>query len=137
MYELVSLLMNGLTIGFIVFQVGLNTPVIFTKLSPESASPVLRAIFPRFFLSIFIFSFISFASLYLASLKGLLVYNSITTIILSGVCYFLIPATNRARDEANDRLFSIYHNISVFSTIFILAINIISFFSYQDCANYT
>ena len=137
MYELVSLLMNGLTIGFIVFQVGLNTPVIFTKLSPENASPVLRAIFPRFFLSIFIFSFISFVSLYLTSLKGLLVYNSITTIILSGVCYFLIPATNRARDKGNDWLFSIYHNISVFSTVFILAINIISFFSYQNFANYT
>mgnify|MGYP007000173746 len=58
-------------------------------------------------------------------------YNSITTVILSGVCYFLIPATNNARDAGNDRLFSIYHNISVFSTVLILIINLISFLNYQ------
>ena len=53
MYEL-ALLATGLTIGFILFQVGINTSVIFTKLSPENASVVLRTIFPRFF-SIFSF----------------------------------------------------------------------------------
>ena len=55
----------------------------------------------------------------------------LVAIILAGVCYFLIPATNNARDAGNDRLFSIYHNISVFSTVLILIINLISFFSYQ------
>ena len=130
MYELVSLLATGLTIGFILFQVGINTSVIFTKLSPESASVVLRTIFPRFFLSIFFFSLVSFISSYLSKNEGFAVIISVATVVLAGTCYFLIPATNNARDTGNERLFSIYHNISVFSTLLILVINLISFFSY-------
>ena len=131
MHELVSLIANGLIVGFIIFQVGINTMVIFTKLNAENASVVLRAIFPRFFLSIFFFSLISFISLYLSKNEGFVIFVSVATVILAGVCYFLIPATNNARDVGNNRLFSIYHNISVFSTVLILIINIISFFSYQ------
>ena len=131
MYESISLLATGLTIGFIIFQVGINTSVIFTKLSPESASVVLRTIFPRFFISIFFFSLVSFISLYFSENEGFVVSISIATVILAGTCYFLIPATNNARDTGNERLFSIYHNISVFSTLLILIINLISFFSYQ------
>ena len=131
MYELVSLLATGLTIGFILFQVGINTSVIFTKLSPENASAVLRTIFPRFFLSIFFFSLVSFISLYLSKNEGFAVIISVATIIISSVCYFLIPVTNNARDAGNNRLFSFYHNISVFSTVLILIINLISFFSYH------
>ena len=131
MYEIVSLFANGLIIGFIIFQVGINTSIIFTKLNAENASVVLRAIFPRFFLSIFFFSLISFISLYLSKNEEFVIIISVVTVILAGVCYFLIPATNNARDVGNNRLFSIYHNISVFSTVIILIINIVSFFSYQ------
>ena len=131
MYELVSLLATGLSIGFILFQVGINTSVIFTKLSPENASVVLRTIFPRFFLSIFFFSLVSFISLYLSKNEGFAVIISVTTAIIASVCYFLIPFTNNARDAGNNRLFSIYHSISVFSTVLILIINLISFFIYH------
>ena len=130
MYDSISLLATGLTIGFIIFQVGINTSVIFTKLSPESASVVLRTIFPRFFLSIFFFSLVSLISLYFSENEGFVVSISIATVVLAGTCYFLIPATNNARDTGNERLFSIYHNISVFSTLLFLVINLISFFSY-------
>ena len=131
MLLLAPLLLTGIIIGFILFQVGVNTSVIFTKLSPENASVVLRTIFPRFFLSIFFFSFISFVVLMSINSKGMIYYSSVTTVILSGICYFLIPATNNARDAGNDRLFSFYHNISVFSTVLILIINLISFLNYQ------
>ena len=131
MHELISLLANSLIVGFITFQVVINTAIIFTKLDAENASVVLRAIFPKFFLTIFVLSFISFISLYLSSNKGLVLNLSAITIILAGICFFIIPATNDARDMGNDRLFSIYHNISVFSTLIILVINLISFFSYQ------
>ena len=131
MYELVSLLATGLTIGFILFQVGINTSVIFTKLSPKNASVVLRTIFPRFFLSIFFFSLVSFISLYLSKDEGFAVIISVATAIIASVCYFLIPFTNNARDAGNNKLFSFYHNISVFSTVLILIINLISFFSYH------
>jgi len=130
-YYSLSLLATSFIIGFILFQVGLNTSVIFTKLNPENASVVLRSIFPRFFISIFAFSLISFVSLLLASIDGLVFYISIATILLSGACYFIIPATNNARDNGDDRLFSVYHNLSVFSTLTMLVINLISFFSYN------
>ena len=135
MHELVSLLATGLTIGFILFQIAINTSVIFSKLSPENASAVLRTIFPRFFLSIFFFSLVSFISLYLSKNEGFAVIISVATIIIASVCYFLIPVTNNARDAGNNRLFSIYHNISVFSTLIMLVVNIISFFSYQVISN--
>ena len=131
MYYSLSLLATSFIIGFIIFQVGLNTSVIFTKLNPENASVVLRSIFPRFFMSIFAFSLISFVSLLLASIDGLVFYISTATILLSGACYFIIPATNNARDNGNDRLFSVYHNLSVVSTLTMLVINLISFFSYN------
>ena len=131
MYEIISLLANGIIIGFILFQVVINTSVIFTKLSPENASVVLRSIFPKFFLSIFFFALVSTISSSLSKNVGLVLIFSAATIILAGVCYFLIPSTNNARDAGNNRLFSIYHNISVFSTVLILIVNIISFFSYQ------
>ena len=131
MYYSLSLLATSFIIGFILFQIGLNTSVIFTKLNPENASVVLRSIFPRFFMSIFAFSLISFVSLLLANIDGLVFYISIATILLSGACYFIIPATNNARDNGNDRLFSVYHNLSVFSTLTMLVINLISFFSYH------
>ena len=69
--------------------------------------------------------------MYLSKNVGFVVNVSVATVILAGVCYFLIPATNNARDAGKDRLFSIYHNVSVFSTMLILIINLISFFSYQ------
>ena len=131
MYYSLSLLATSFIIGFIIFQVELNTSVIFTKLNPENASVVLRSIFPRFFMSIFAFSLISFVSLLLASIDGLVFYISTATILLSGACYFIIPATNNARDNGNDRLFSVYHNLSVVSTLTMLVINLISFFSYN------
>ena len=131
MYYSLSLLATSFIIGFILFQVGLNTSVILTKLNPENASVVLRSIFPRFFMSIFAFSLISFVSLLLASIDGLVFYISTATILLSGACYFIIPATNNARDNGNDRLFSVYHNLSVVSTLTMLVINLISFFSYN------
>ena len=126
MPELLSSLANGLIIGFILFQIGINTPIILTKLTPESAIIVLRTIFPRFFLSIFFFSFISFISLFMSTLTGLVVNISIVTIILASVCYPIIPATNNAKDAGNDGLYSFYHNISVFSTMIFLAVNLIS-----------
>ena len=101
MHELISLLANGLIVGFITFQVVINTAIIFTKLDAENASVVLRAIFPKFFLTIFAFSAISFMSLYLSSNKGLLLNLSAMTIILAGACFFIIPATNDARDRGN------------------------------------
>ena len=126
----VSILFNAIIIGFILFQVSLNAPIIFSTLSPESAGPLLRAIFPRFFLFILVFSFFSLFLLFLAkSNSGLQVLCNSITVCISGICYILIPYTNKARDEGNDRLFSLYHSLSVLFTLSMLALNITAFFN--------
>ena len=125
-----SILFNAIIVGFILFQVSLNVPVIFATLPPENASPFLRAIFPRFFIFIFTFSFLALFLLFLSNNRNnvQIVCNSIN-VCMSGICYILIPYTNKARDEGNDKLFSLYHNLSVLFTLSMLALNITAFFN--------
>jgi hypothetical protein len=40
------------------------------------------------------------------------------------VCYVIIPATNRATDEDNKKLFNILHKMSVYLTVAMLLLNI-------------
>jgi len=40
------------------------------------------------------------------------------------VCYAIIPATNRATDEGNQKLFNILHKTSVYLTVIMLLMNI-------------
>ncbi len=44
------------------------------------------------------------------------------------LCYFIVPATNRARDSGNQKRFSLLHTLSVVSTIAVLLINLLWIF---------
>jgi hypothetical protein len=46
------------------------------------------------------------------------------TTLFALICYLIIPATNRATDEGNQKLFKILHKVSVYLTVFILLANI-------------
>ena len=128
MYNYVSLLFHGIIVGFIIFQTAMLTPIVFKVLKPSAVSVLLRSIFPRFFISIFFISFFIFVLVFFKKTDYSSYFVNVTTLSLSGLCYFLIPHTNRARDDGNNSLFSFYHNISVVSTLFILIINISVFF---------
>ena len=128
MYNSLPLLFHGTIVGFILFQTILLTPVVFNVLNPSAVSVLLRAIFPRFFISIFFISFFVFAFLFYKTGGHSVTIVNVFTIFLSGLCYFLIPYTNRARDVGNNGLFSVYHNISVISTLLMLILNISVFF---------
>ena len=128
MYNHISLLFHGIIVGFILFQTALLTPIVFKVLKPSAVSVLLRSIFPRFFISIFFISFFIFVLVFFKKTDYSSYFVNVTTLSLSGLCYFLIPHTNRARDDGNNSLFSFYHNISVFSTLLILIINISVFF---------
>ena len=51
--------------------------------------------------------------------------TALITVCFSLVCYLMIPATNKARDEGNDKKFKLLHRLSVIFTMIVFFINII------------
>ena len=46
------------------------------------------------------------------------------TFIFAIACYAMIPATNRAKDEGNEKRFNLLHKSSVYLTIAVLIMNV-------------
>ena len=51
--------------------------------------------------------------------------SALITVCFPLICYLMIPATNKARDEGNDKKFKILHRLSVLLTMIVFFINII------------
>ena len=47
-----------------------------------------------------------------------------STTLFALICYAIIPATNRATDEGNQKKFNLLHKISVYLTVVMLLTNI-------------
>ena len=120
-----KLIVSGIICGIILLQTSVIAPIIFKYLDQNQTRDLLRAIFPKFFLFI----------LLLASLSLVLdILDNITfdiktiiasiTIILSILCYIIIPSTNEAKDKNNQKKFKFLHNVSVISTVIILITNL-------------
>ena len=45
------------------------------------------------------------------------------TFLLMTINFLIIPATNKSRDEGNDKKFKLLHTVSVFTTILILLVH--------------
>ena len=120
-----QIIFSGIIVGIILLQTVIIAPTVFKVLRPSQTRDLLRGVFPKFFLIISLIGFISF---FIALLFG--IYHKIQTIVnvltivLALSCFFLVPATNKAKDENNDKLFSFLHKISVYSTMVILLINL-------------
>mgnify|MGYP001276030271 FL=1 len=115
----------GLVVGAIILQVAIIAPSMFRTLDLKNFGTAIRAIWPKFFAMIVILGVLSSIVIYLhddISLYPLIV--SIVTVILAAICYIIIPATNRATDEGDQKTFKILHRISVGFTIIILILNI-------------
>jgi hypothetical protein len=52
------------------------------------------------------------------------VYVALITITLSLICGMLVPATNKARDEGNVKMFRNLHTVSVVLTMIVLLSNL-------------
>ena len=115
----------GVAVGLILMQTAIVAPSLFRNLEIEIFGKAIRDLWPKFFLALGSVGAISLASLYLQE-DSELVHFGIAglTVILSTICYFIIPATNKATDEGNERLFGILHRVSVISTVVILIANI-------------
>ena len=52
------------------------------------------------------------------------IYVALITIILPFMCGILVPATNKARDEGNTKMFRNLHTVSVVLTVIVLLTNL-------------
>ena len=126
-------IISGIICGIILLQTSLIAPIIFKYLNQSQTRDLLRAIFPKFFLFIF---FLGLTSLAIGLINDLyfdiqLVISSLT-IVLSLMCYLIIPSTNSAKDNNDQKRFKILHKTSVLSTIIILITNFSWIFFIND-----
>ena len=121
----ILILFSGLIVGVIIFQSLIIAPTVFKVLEVDKAGIFLRRVFPRFFILIMVCSALM---LILVALSG----SSDKTrfilpaanLVFSGVSYLVIPATNRARDDGEERKFKILHSMTVVLTLLMLMLNI-------------
>ena len=129
--QIALIFFNLLIAGVIFCHLALTTPIIFKTLQEEEASRFLRAIFPRYYLLIFLLSLPALFILYFQDsiLSWWLGFN-LTAHALVGLIG--IPITNAAKDRGWDGLFAFSHGVSVYCTIVIFALSVIQFFLLID-----
>ena len=119
------ILISGISAGVILFQSFVVASSIFKVLPEDNAGILLRNLFPKFFQFLAV---LALAALIIGLVYGLeffpLVFLQLVNFIFFVVCYSLIPATNRARDEDNKKRFGILHTVSVLLTLLALIINL-------------
>ena len=124
-----SVLLPGIIIGVILFQTIVVAPTVFKSLGAELASPFLRAIFPRLFLFVALCGFGSCIERFFSNYElsfGFI--SALVTVIFMLICFFLVPMTNKAKDNKNDGLFRGLHSLSVALTLVVLVINFFAVF---------
>ena len=115
----------GMIVGFILLQTAIVAPTLFKKLDIKDFGVVIRALWPKFFMWLTVFGVASVVDLYFHDDPSLIHYGIAgSTALFALICYLIIPATNRATDEGNERLFKILHKVSVYLTVIILLANI-------------
>jgi len=124
-FNQIYILCAGLISGVIIFQSVIVASSIFTVLPEENAGILLRNLFPKFFLFLIFLSSFSLGCSFLANLNFYpFGFIGILGLLSMSVCYFIIPKTNKARDEKNDKLFKRLHTLSVSLTLLVLFLNL-------------
>ena len=115
----------GMIVGIIILQTSIVAPTLFKKLEIEDFGRAIRALWPKFFIMLAILGGASLVSLYFENNPTILHYAiSSSTTLFALVCYAIIPATNRATDEGNQKKFNLLHKMSVYLTVVMLLTNI-------------
>ncbi len=115
----------GMIVGFILLQTAIVAPTLFKKLDIKDFGIVIRALWPKFFICLTVLGVASVIDLYFHENPNVIHYGIAgSTALFALTCYLIIPATNRATDEGNQKLFNILHKISVYLTVIMLLANI-------------
>ena len=119
------ILISGISAGVILFQSFVVASSIFKVLPEDNAGILLRNLFPKFFLFLAALSLSGLAIGLVYSLEFFpLIFMQLVNFIFFVICYSLIPATNKARDEDNKKTFGMLHTVSVLLTLSALIINL-------------
>ena len=121
----IQILFSGIIAGIIIFHTSVVAPLVFKKLEAPFISLFLRALFPKFFIMIFVLSLANFISSMIFGGGCISNMMHLASFILSFMCYLLIGVTNKATDNGDKKQFKLLHRISVFSTVIVLIINLI------------
>ena len=117
--------MAGIICGFILFQSSVIAPTVFRVLDLADAGAFLRKVFPRFFMLIMASSVLM---LILVALSGSSDKSRfmlpVANLVFSGVSYLVIPATNCAKDDGEEKKFKALHSLTVALTLLMLILNI-------------
>ena len=121
----IKLIVSGIICGIILFQTSVIAPSVFKYLNQNQMRDLLRAIFPKFFLYILLLASLSLVVGILDNVKfDIQTVIASLTIVLSILCYIIIPSTNEAKDKNNQKRFKFLHNLSVISTVIIFLTNL-------------
>ena len=121
-----QILISGLVCGLIVFQSAFVAPTVFRDLPEESRPVILRSLFPKLFKSITLAGILLTLLAFLEGSNLIIAYCvGVFTFLAGLICNSMIGATNRARDDGNDKLFATLHRISVLLTISVLLLSLI------------
>ena len=119
------LLFSGMSVGIILFQTTIIAPTVFSGLGPDRAGPILRKVFPKFFIILATLGLLNIICAVISDMH-MQAYIGGATGVLAAIAYSLIPMTNKMRDEQNEKAFKRLHNISVLMTVTMLLINLAS-----------
>jgi SNF family Na+-dependent transporter len=117
----IAILLSGIAAGAILFQTSIIAPTVFKALNPPQAKVFLRIVFPKLFNMLAALGLIMLILFFLGMGN---VYVALITITLSLICGMLVPATNKARDEGNVKMFRNLHTVSVVLTMIVLLSNL-------------
>ena len=116
---------SGIVCGIILFQSIIIAPSVFSVFEVKDAGLFLRKVFPKFFLLLMAFSG---AMLILVALSDSADKTGFVlpaaNLFFSGISYLAVPATNRARDDGEEKRFKVLHSLTVVLTLLILILNI-------------
>ena len=125
MFFKLELILSGMICGIIILQTSVIAPSVFKYLDQNQMRDLLRAIFPKFFLYILILASSSLVVGILDNVKfDIQTIIASLTVVLSILCYIIIPSTNAAKDKNNQKRFKFLHNLSVISTVIIFLTNL-------------
>ena len=123
MFQNLNSLLSGIIVGMIILQSTIIAPTIFTTLEQDNAGKLIRNIFPKLFKSIALLSLIMVINSFVFETSPFLKIIYFATFLLMTINFLIIPATNKSRDEGNDKKFKLLHTVSVFTTILILLVH--------------
>jgi hypothetical protein len=123
MFENLNSLLSGIIVGMIILQSTIIAPTILTTLEQDNAGKLIRNIFPKLFKFIALLSLIMVINSFVVETSPSLKIIYFATFLLMTINFLIIPATNKSKDEGNDKKFKLLHTVSVLTTMLILLVH--------------